>query len=227
MARGKTPGNRSKGGRKKKASTVALREDAKRVLPTPETVAYIDRRLDYWTTDKWNRASAEQCYDNAGILWITGWFNGHGFQPDEIRDIFRTYASLYWRWYAASAPKIAKGERVGHSEPGIHKEKWEGLFMALDGRLRVGSPERNAVHQLAVNGWHFDEYDPRAMALANLKRVKLRMPVAGEVAGETGRAKDWLDDAMRGAFCMLDGHLAKAMKRQWDIPLWALGNEAA
>jgi hypothetical protein len=240
MGRNRTAGNRSKGGRKKKATTQAARDEAvtdnKRVLPTPETVAYLDRRLDYWMHPAvWTRASAEQCYDNAGILWATGWFNGNGFQPDEIRDIFRTYARLYWRWYPA--PRASRGERVGRAEPSIHREKWEDLFMQLDARLVTGSVERRAVHAMAVDGWHFDEVDARAMALANLGRLKISarlkgcsLPITGEVAKETGREMEWLQAALRGAFCLLDARIAKEARRQWDIPLWALSdqqNEAA
>lgn len=222
-------------GKKKQPTTKAEREaqaeEGKRVLPTPETIAYVDRRLTYWTCPGvWNRASAEQCFDNAGILWATGWFDDHGFQASDIRDALRKYAAFYWKWYAGTAPKTSKGERTGKSEPGIHKERWEEMFMKMDERLPLASAERLAVHQLCVNGWHFDEVDARAMALANLGRLKInarskvKLPIAGEVAMPEGREMDWLRSALRGAFALLDAQLAKQLRRGWDIPLWALND---
>lgn len=231
-----TKGSFYSNGRRKQPTTKAERmaqvETNKRVLPTPETVAYVERRLEYWTCPGiWNTASAEHCFDNAGILWATGWFDGHGFQADAIREVFRKYGALYWRWYAQTAPKTSKGERVGKSEPGIHAERWEEQFMQLDERLPLASPERLAVHQLCVNGWHFDELEPRAVALANLGRLKInakrkqKLPIAGEVAMPEGREMEWLKAALRGAFSMLDAQIAKQVKRGWDIPLWALNDQ--
>lgn len=230
-----TKGSFYSNGRRKQPTTKAAREakaeEAKRVAPTDETRDYIERRLAAWTVPGlWTTAAAEQCYDNAGILWATGWFDKHGFPPEEIRDIFRRYAALYWRWYQGTAPKISKGERTGKSEPGIHAEGWERLFQRLDARLPIGSPERKAVHELAVDGWHFDGYHHRAEALANLGRVRLnarrkeQVPVAGRVAHETGKDMDWLEAALRGAFAMLDAETAKHLKRGWDIPLWAMND---
>lgn len=229
-----TKGSFYSNGKKKqpttKAERMALAENNKRVPPTPETMDYIERRLAYWTHPGiWNRAAAEQCYDNAGILWASGWFDRHGFQPDEIRDIFRKYAALYWRWYPA--PKTSKAERVGKSEPSIHKENWERQFMIMDERLPLGSEERRAFHQLAVDGWHFDELDMRAIALADLGRLKImakhktRLPVGDYIPGDSGREMDWLKAALRGAFMLLDAQIAKQARRGWTIPLWALNDD--
>lgn len=228
MGRAKTPGNRTKGGKKKKPTTLEGREDAKRILPTPETIAYVDRRVEYWThPEVWNRASAEHCFDNAGILWLTGWFDKGGFQADEIRNIFRTYAELYWSWYPA--PKTSKHERVGRSEPSTETTKREELFMRLDERLPIGSEERKAVHQLCVDDWHSDEYHHRAVRLANTGRLTINtrikgtgLGIAGELADE--RDMEWLNAALRGAFMLLDATIAK---RPWDIPLWAMGEKKA
>lgn len=225
MGRKKTKGAFYKNGKRKQPSTKAERENASRTLPTPETMAHIDSRLAYWVAPMWSQAATEQCYDNAGILWITGWFNGHGFQPEEIRDIFRDYARLYWQWYSMTAPKCAKHERVGHSEPDTRKTKDERDFMRLDERLPIGSVERKAVHDMAVDDWHFDEYDAKALALANLGRLRLKrdLRIAGEIAPDAGKEMDWLNAAIRGACSMLDGKLPS--RRQWDRPLWALNDD--
>lgn len=224
MGRKRTPGNRDKSGKKKRATTLAGRELAKRVLPTPETQRHLDDRLAYWVSPIWTQAATEHCYDNAGILWITGWFNGHGFQPEEIRDIFREYAKLYWQWYQGTAPKCAKNERVGYAEPSTQTARWEAKFMRLDERLPVGSDERRAVHDMAVDDWHFDEYDQKALALANLGRLRMdkELRIAGEIAVDNGREVEWLEAAIRGACALLDGKLPD--RRQWDKPLWALND---
>lgn len=221
MGRAKTKGNRTAGGKRKKATTIEGRES--RVLPTPETNAYVERRLEYWTHPRiWNRASAEHCYDGAGVLWATGWLDGHGFGADELRNILRDYASLYWRWYPA--PKTAKHERISRSEPSCHREKWEALFMKLDARLDRHA-ERKAVHELAVNGWYSDEIDHRACALANLGRLRInarlniKLPIAGYIAADNGREMDWLGNALRGAFMLLDAKLPSRM-----TPIWALND---
>jgi hypothetical protein len=215
-------------GRRKQPTTQEGRDDAARVHPTAETARYVQQRLEYWLVPGiWNLAAAEHCYDNAGVLWATGWFDNHGFTAEEIREVFREYACLYWRWYGALAPKISKGERADRSEPSNKAEGWELRFQKLDSRLKLGSTERRAVHQLAVNDWYFDQMHPDAIALCNLGRItigerkKVKLPIVGEVAFATGDARDWLDAALRGAFQMLD---ARAIDR--EIPLWKMGRAA-
>lgn len=220
--RPRTPGAFYANGRRKQPTTKAERDDASRIPPTRETADYIERRQEYWLVPGlWNLASAEHCFDNAGILWLAGMFDDNGFPAEEIRNIFRDYASLYWRWYAQLAPQISRNERADRAEPSSHAAGWELRFQKLDKRL-VGR-ERKAVHELAVDGWFMDDKHPNAIALANLGRLRIRarrkidMPINGLVATEDGREMEWLKCALRGAFMLLD---AKQPER--EIPLWKL-----
>jgi hypothetical protein len=231
MARKRSGGNFYKNGRRKQPTTKAAREDASRVLPTPETMNRIDRRKAYWTHHMMHGGKAgDHCFDNAGVLWASGWFAGHGFEPDIIRDEFRKYAALYHRWYIETAPKIAKHERVSRATLPTDKEGWERLFMKLDERLPLGD-ERKAVHRVCIDGWFFDELDPQVMRLANTGRLlinaRLQPKPPLEIVGylELPGDREWLATALRGIFRLIDADLPQRGVMN-DIAFWTMSEAA-
>jgi hypothetical protein len=174
--------------------------------------------------------AGDHCFDNAGVLWASGWFAGHGFEPEIIRDEFRKYACLYHRWYIQTAPKIAKLERVGKVELPTDKQSWERHFMKLDALLPLGR-ERKALHELCIDGWFFDDLDARAERLANSGRLLIsarhNLRPALEVVGclEQSGDREWLAAALRAVFRLVDGDMPQRGLMN-DIAFWRMSEAA-
>lgn len=235
MAKARTKGNRYRNGRRKQPTTEAEREAKVWIGGTPETLVRINDRKAYWTHPQLLRGRAgDQCFDNAGVLCVSGWFSGHGFQPEAIRDVFRLYAVLWHEWYIDLAPSISKHERVGQVERPAIKTKREALFQRLDARLRVGSPERKAVHQLCIDGWFFDSLHERAERLANTGRIilnermalKPKLDVVGPIERSDGSDREWLACALRGAFNLIDEQTPQRGPHN-EIAFWTFSEDRA
>lgn len=233
MANRRTKGNRSPSGRLKKAATIAEREEARRHGPTPETMSRNDAIRHYWAHPDLHKGKAgEHCFDAPGLLWASGWFEGHGFEPETIRDTFRLYALLHHDWYIETGAKIAKWTRSDRVEVPTDKTKREALFMRLEGRLRVGSPERRCMQQLCLDGWMFDDAHEIAERLANTGRTILNerlkldppLPVCGWV--EQCGDRDWLTNALRGVFVLIDERTPQRGV-QAAIAFWTFSEEKA
>ena len=74
--------------------------------------------------------------DGIGQLHAIGLLDGHGIDPQELRDKGRLYANLYWKRYSATAPKMGTFERADKSTSAYDGETAaDRLFEKMDGVL--------------------------------------------------------------------------------------------
>lgn len=157
MGRKKTPGTRSPSGRKKKASTVALR--AKHDYGNDRVQA----RVDLFRVFRGDGAIGHEM-TCAGRLMLVGAFDGLDYAPEVILSAMLEYEQAYWGNYQGGARVSDYQQEVRHfgSISGEMIERdWHGnRFKALDDILRsCGAQTRQAVIEATVDTHWFPERD--------------------------------------------------------------------
>lgn len=196
MGRPKTKGNRSRGGRKKKPSTVLGRQKR----DYGNEAAQQRRALFDAMCIKGGKA-ADQAFDGIGRLWALDFLDGHHLDPELMRDTARQYAELYWRRNADKAPKIGQAEHAGHahdplidSVSDLRFERWLDILPTY---------ERSVLERVVVDHWFSDEAEPFVNRLVGSElmergRIKFCEPIKGD-------DRDLLAALMRALFVLVDG----------------------
>ena len=105
-----------------------------------------------------NGRDPAQCFDNVGVLWCFGVFDGQRLESELLRDAGRRYAELYWSMFGTAAAKTGNLELVSRAtgqmttietEASVIRE---GIFRLWDETLvNTGRKARKVVHQVCVN----------------------------------------------------------------------------
>jgi hypothetical protein len=199
VGRKKTPGTRSAGGRKKKATTAALR--AKWDYGN-DRVQALRNLFDAQCIR--NGKAADQAFDGIGQLWALDFLDGHHLDPDVLRDTARRYAHLYWNRNGATAPKISRGERLGFSQPSLVDTGADIVFERWIDDLPYY--ERSVLELVVVDYWFSDGSAPfvnRLVSTELLKRGRIPQLIEMEAADD----RNMLNALLRALFVLVDGAL--------------------
>jgi len=104
----------------------------------------------------------QQVSDPIGRAWAAGLLDGQQHDGAILRDAGRRYGRLYWREFAALAPRVGEIEPRSRGAAFISDNDAEGLqFQRLDNLLRgAGREASGALHDLCVNCWWFPDQGP-------------------------------------------------------------------
>lgn len=207
MGRKSTPGNRSKGGRKKKATTALGR--TKYDYGNDRCVERLERFRHPNILD--GRAAWIDIFDGIGQLHAVGLLEGHGLDGKLLREAGREYIGLYNYYFIDLLPKGSDLERAygrsggGKSDLIPPATRREIRFAQLDALLPSKSPERYWTHKILLDHFGLDTVHPLVTRLVNYKFAQWKLPVAGLIAG----AEDFqtLGCILRGLFALADGAL--------------------
>lgn len=148
--------------------------------------------------------------DGIGQLHALGLLDGHGIDPQEMRDKGRLYGELWWSRYSATAPKTGDYERASKSTSSFDGETGrDRLFARMDEAL--SGYERGVLMSLIVDKAWGDDIVPWAKALideALLARGKV--PKMMRFPDMNDRAL--LEAAIRGLCLIVDG----ALPQRWE-----------
>jgi hypothetical protein len=189
MAQKRTKGNRTKSGKKKKATTVAERNAA--IGGREANTRIMDRVNHYNAAIYEGGGHGKECVDGAGILFLCGCFSGQGFEARDYLAAYREYEELYaWR-YPFRLVRTANFERVDRTtgDGMTDQDRWRlERFRKLDEALGVGNtPERCAMRAIMFDG-EFNHGIPYWVCkFENEFRAGHEMPVAGELPDPTDR----------------------------------------
>jgi hypothetical protein len=217
MGRAKTPGNRTKGGKKKKPTTAVGRQ----AWDYGNDCVQRHRALFSAACIKGgNDAVKDQVHDGIGQLWALDFLDGHGIADDHLRDAGRLFAELWWERYSAAdgtanlAPKVAKFSRASRATAqSTDRTKRDYLFEKLDDCLPRSSSERKAIIDLCVDPWFFDGVAHWANRLVTTELLRRgRLPEVVEF--ETSHDRDMLAAAIRGLCALVDGSLPSRYSRR-------------
>jgi hypothetical protein len=206
MGRKATPGNRSKGGRKKKPSTNALRQ---KWDYGNERVQALRNLFDAQCIR--NGKAVDQTFDGIGQLWALDFLDGHHLDPDILRDTARLYAQLYWNRNGATAPKIGNAERLGFSQPSLVDTGRDILFERWIDHLPTY--ERSVLEHVVVDYWFSDGSAPfvnRLVSTELLRRGRIPDLIEMESPGD----RDMLNALLRALFVLVDGALPARFERR-------------
>lgn len=205
MGRKSTPGNRSKGGRKKKATTNALRQ---KWDYGNDRVQELRNLFDAQCIR--SGKAADQAFDGIGQLWALDFLEGHHLDPTVLRDTARRYAHLYWNRNGATAPKIGKAERLGYSQPSL--EDSGGDLRFEDWITWLPDYERSVLELAVVDYWFSDGSAPfvnRLVSTELLKRGRIPQFLEMEAPGD----REMLAALLRALFVLVDGALPQRFSR--------------
>lgn len=205
MGRKKTPGTRSVGGRKKKATTEALRKKW-----DYGNERFQERRNLFDAQCIKDGKAADQAHDGIGQLWALDFLDGHHLDPDVLRDTARRYAQLYWNRNAVTAPKIGKAERLGFSLPSLVDTGSDLVFEKWLENLPTY--ERSVLEHVVVDYWFSDGSSPfvnRLVSTELLKRGRVPQLIEMEAVGD----REMLNALLRGLFVLVDGALPARFAR--------------
>jgi hypothetical protein len=213
MGRKRTTGTRSPSGRKKKASTVALR--TKWDYGNDRCVARLERFRHPKILN--GKAAWIDVFDGVGQLHAIGMLDGHGLDGALLRDGGRDYIGLYNYYYIDMLPKGADLERAYGGRSGSGKSdllppatRRDIRFAQLDDLLPMGSDERRWTQRLLLDHFGLDMVHPVIDRLVNFRFAQWRLPVAGLVASD----EDFqvLGCFLRGLFALADGSMPSRLK---------------
>ena len=179
-------GQAARRGRPRKAG--ARTAKGRLIVPVDRGNAMVQARTARFAGFQGGKAD-QQVGDQIGRAWAVGLLDGHAFDAAILRDIGRTYASLYWHEYAALAPKMASLERRQRS---VANDCWDdkagARFNTLDTLVRkAGHRAATALEDLTVNGWWFPDDDKPWVA----RLIRSAIAANGEGAdGESAMAND-------------------------------------
>ena len=149
--------------------------------------------------------------DGIGQLHALGLLEGHGVDPQEMRDRARTYAELYWNRYQATAPKTGKYERADKSTSHYDGETGrDRLFARMDEALQ--GYDRAVFFDLVVDRTWGDVVTPWAQGLIDeqlLKRGRVKPLMRFPTMDDRAR----LDAAIRACCAIIDGAIPARWQR--------------
>lgn len=149
--------------------------------------------------------------DGIGQLHALGLLDGHGVDPQEMRDKGRIYAELYWKRYSATAPKMGSFERADKSTSTYDGETAaDRMFERMDQAMT--GYDRACVTDLVVDPAWGDSVTPWARSLiceALLERGIA--PPFMQFPTMDDRAR--LAAAIRGLCAIVDGSLPQRWER--------------
>ncbi len=149
--------------------------------------------------------------DGIGQLHALGLLDGHGIDPQELRDKGRRYAELWWGRYSATAPKMGTFERADKSTSSYDGQtKSDREFERMDEALT--GYDRACVMDLCIDQTWGDEITPWALSLiheALLKRGRVVRFMQFPTMDDRAR----LDAAIRGLAAVVDGSIPMRWER--------------
>jgi len=207
MGRRKTPGNRSAGGRKKKASKARDRQKWDYGNP----VIQARRELFDAMCIKGGKA-VDQVFDTPGQLWALDYFDGHGFEADLILDTMRRYGHGYWNRHKGQAPRCGQLERTDRANDPLKDTPLDLSYEQMSRALKDMPRERRALEELVID-WQFQDCPaPFAYALITTGLFqKGRYPEA--IALSSASDHDRLGDALRATFRLIECGLQAKYRR--------------
>lgn len=214
MGRKATKGNRSAGGRKKKASTVLGR--TKYDYGNDRIVERLERFRHPDILG--GKAAWIDIFDGVGQLHAIGMLEGNGLDGKLLREAGREYIGLYNYTFIDLLPRGSDLERAygrtggGKSDLIPSATKRELRFAQLDALLPVRSEERKWTHKLLLDHFGLDTVHPVIERLVNYRFAQWKLPVAGQIAG--GEDFQVLGCFLRGLFALADGALPD---RKWGL----------
>jgi len=221
VGRAKTSGTRSKGGRKKKPSTNALRQ--KYDYGNDRCVSRLDSFRHKNILE--GKAAWIDVFDGVGQLHAIGMLDGHGIEGKLMREAGRDYIGLYNYIFIDMLPKGSDLERAyggrtcsGKSDAIPPAARREILFAKLDDLLPMGSDERRWTHKLLLDYFGLDTVHPVVDRLVNYRfnQWHIDLPVWHGRDLRSAGAEDFqiLGCMLRGLFALADGSMPE---RRWGI----------
>lgn len=220
MGRTKTKGNRSVGGRKKKASTTALRvkHDYGNDRCVKRLEAFRDKQI------LGGKAQWIDIFDGVGQLHAIGMLEGHGLDGKLMREAGREYVGLYNYYYIDLLPKGSDLERAYGGRSGSGKSdlippatKRDLRFAQLDALLPTGSQERYWTHKLLLDFFGLDMNLGLVDRLVNYRFAQWGLPIPDWDCRDlrTAGAEDFINLGciLRGLFALADG--AMPLNARW------------
>lgn len=220
MGRKVTPGNRSKGGRRKKATTAL--ERTKYDHGNDRCV----ERLNSFRHPEilGGKAAWIDIFDGVGQLHAIGMLDGHGLDGKLMREAGREYVGLFNYYWIDLLPKGSDLERAYGGSTGSGKSdlippatRREIRFAAFDALLPTGSDERRLTHRLLLDHFGLDTVMPLVDRLVNFRfnQWRLDLPTWHGRDIRTAGAEDFqtLGCILRGLFALADG----ALPNRWRI----------
>jgi hypothetical protein len=181
MANKRKSGKRYRNGRLKGPTTRAERklksEEAGRTEPSERIQAL--RALFRGNVIREGRDVRDDIHDGIGQLHALDFLDGHGIEPDHLRDAGRRYAQLYWGRNGATAPAGQRLERGDRSKESYRITSDDLRYDACSDALATMPYERGVLELLCCDYWFSDAIAPFAFRLVTtelLKRGK-RCPV--------------------------------------------------
>lgn len=105
----------------------------------------------------------EDIDDGPGQAFVAGLFDNIHADSKAMRDVARDYADLYWGYYSSQRARVGNYEPRSRTSPSSEipcATARELRFQRLDEMMALGSPERNAMHELCVDYWGCDIVSP-------------------------------------------------------------------
>lgn len=146
--------------------------------------------------------------DGIGQLHALGLLDGHGHEPQQLRDAGRRWGELYWNNNPETNPKVGKLEPASRStggKPGLNPRDY-GEFRALDDALDEAF-ERGAVMSLVVDPWWSDEIVPWASGLIAEELLKRGRYPSSLAILPTENDRQLLAACVRGLLKLVDVRL--------------------
>ena len=102
-----------------------------------------------------------QVGDQIGRAWAAGLLDDCRYDAAILRDVGRSYGSLYWHEFAAMAPKTGALERRDRTAANDGADDRAGeYFRVLDALAHgAGREAVTAMHSLCVDSWWFPDTD--------------------------------------------------------------------
>lgn len=142
--------------------------------------------------------------DGIGQLHALGLLDGHGLDPQDMRDAARFYGEHYWTRYRETAPKTGKYERTDKSmSQYLGETAADRRFDRMDEALQ--GYERSVLMTLVVDTAWGDEIVPWAQAMideALLERKRFR---SGVIRFPDGNDRAMFEACIRGLCLLVDG----------------------
>jgi len=143
--------------------------------------------------------------DGIGQLHALGKLDGHGIDPQELRDKGRLYGELYWNRYQATAPKMGTFERADKSTNSYDGPTGRDLlFSRMDDAL--AGYDRECLFDLVVDKAWGDDITGWAQAIIDhelLQRGRVPTFMRFPTADDYGR----LEACIRALAALVDGCL--------------------
>lgn len=208
MGRKATAGNRSKGGRKKKATTNALRLAWDYGNPRVQA-----RRALFDAMSIKGGKAVDQVFDGIGQLWALDFLDGHGFDGDSLRDIGRLWTELWWSCYGSTKARGMQFARSDRAKANDNVTGRDRLFLRLDDAVPRDSFERQALFDLLIEPEHSDDVAFWVERLVSRELLE-RGRVPDLIQFPTPNDHELLNGAIRGLCMLIDGSLPA----RWSQP---------